>query len=218
MDYYALDLSLSELRRTLSVTAQEGYRHVKCQGLHGTYEDGLIWLKRPENLEKSTCVLFLGSSIGNFTRAEATDFLKGFSDVLGPNGRMIVGLDACQDKDKVFHGYNDKEGKTREFYLNGLAHANTLLGGKAFEIDKWDVDGTYDEVADRHRAFYVPATDTAADGVWVKAGEKILFEESYKYSRLQSTELWQSSGFVAREVFGNSIDNYRKLHIQFFLK
>ncbi|MCJ1469620.1 hypothetical protein MMC07_008255 [Pseudocyphellaria aurata] len=212
VDYYALDLSESELRRTLSIVAQEGYRHVKCQGLHGTYEDGLIWLKRPEILEKPSCVLFLGSTIGNFAPAEAAGFLKGFSDVLGPKGRMIVGLDACQERDKVCHAYNDKEGKTREFYLNGLAHANTLLGRKTFEVDKWDIVGTYDEVAGRHRAFYVPATDAAVDGVWVKAGEKILFEESYKYSRPQSTELWQTSGFVARAVFGNSIDDYH-LHV-----
>lgn len=127
---------------------------------------------------------------------------------------MIIGLDACQDRDKVYHGYNDKEGKTREFYLNGLAHLNSLLGKKGFEVGKWDVVATYDEAAGRHQAFYVPATDTMVDGVGVKAGEKILFEECYKYSRERSTELWQNSGFVAREVFGNSTDDYRKLHLQ----
>lgn len=214
VEYYALDLSLSELKRTLAATAQESYRHVRCQGLHGTYEDGLVWLKRPENRKNPSCVLFLGSSIGNFTHAEATDFLKGFSDVLGPNDTMVVGVDACQDKDKVYHGYNDKEGKTREFYLNGMTHINALLGKKGFEAGKWAIVGGYDEAAARHQAFYVPTTDTAIDRICVKAGEKILFEESYKYSRLQSTELWQNSGFVAREVFGNSTDNYRMLHLQ----
>lgn len=187
---------------------------MKFHGLHGTYDDGLVWLKRPENLAKQSCILFMGSSIGNFTHAEAADFLKSFSDVLGSNDTMIIGLDACQDRDKVYHGYNDKEGKTREFYLNGLAHLNTLLGKKVFEAGKWDVVTTYDEAAGRHQAFYVPATDTMVDGASVKAGEKILFEECYKYSQEKSTELWQNSGFVAREVFGNSTDDYRKLHLQ----
>lgn len=156
----------------------------------------------------------MGSSIGGLAHAEAPLFLKGFSDVLGANGLMIIGVDACQDKDKVYKAYHDKQGKTREFYLNGLAHANTLFGNDVFEVGKWDTVGAYDEAAGRHQAFYVPTTDTVVDGVCVKAGEKIFFEESYKYSRLQSTELWQSSGFVAREVFGNSTDNYRKLHLQ----
>ena len=187
---------------------------MKCQGLHGTYDDGLAWLKRPENLRKPSCVLFLGSSIGNFTPAAAADFLKGFSDVLGSNDSMIIGLDACQDKDKVYRAYNDQAGKTREFYLNGLAHANALLGKKVFELGKWDIVGEYDDAAGRHQAFYFPTTDTVVDGVCVKAGEKILFEEVYKYSRLQSTELWRKSGFVPGEVFGNSTDNYRKLDLQ----
>lgn len=187
---------------------------MKFQGLHGTYDDARVWLERPENLEKPSCVLFLGSTIGNFTRAEAAGFLKSFSDVLGSSGKMIVGLDACQDRDTVHHGYNDKEGKTREFYLNGLAHANALLGNNVFKVGEWDIIGGYDETAGRHQAFYVPTTDTVVDGVCVKAGEKVLFEECYKYSRLQSTDLWQNSGFVAGEVFGNSIDNYRKLYLQ----
>ena len=193
---------------------QEDFRHVKCQGLHGTFDDGLAWLKRPENLEKSSCVVFLGSSIGGFTQAEASGFLKGFSDLLGSNGTMIIGVDACQDKDKVYNAYHDEAGKTREFYLNGLAHANRLLGSNGFDLGVWDTVGAYDEAAGRHQAFYVPTADAKVDGVFVKAGEKILVEESYKYSRPQSTELWQSSGFVAREVFGNSTNDYRKLHLQ----
>ena len=209
-----MDLSLTELRRTLSIAAQDDYRHVKCQGLHGTYDDGLAWLKRPENLRKPSWVLFLGSSMGNFTHAEAAAFLKGFSDVLGSNDSMIIGLDACQDKDKVYRAYHDKAGKTREFYLNGLAHANALLGKKVFEPGKWDIVGEYDEAAGRHQAFYVPTTDTVVDGVCVKAGEKILFEKAYKYPRLQSMELWRKSGFVPGEVFGNSTDDYRKLDLQ----
>jgi uncharacterized SAM-dependent methyltransferase len=62
LDYYALDLSLKELRRTLEQLPQFG--HVKCHGLHGTYDDGLEWLKLPENQERPKCVMSLGSSIG----------------------------------------------------------------------------------------------------------------------------------------------------------
>ncbi len=38
---------------------------------------------------------------GNFDRGEAAEFLKGFSDVLGPGDTMLIGLDACNDPARV---------------------------------------------------------------------------------------------------------------------
>lgn len=63
IDYYALDLSLTELKRTLEQVPT--FQHVKCHGLHGTYDDGLDWLKLPENSFRPKCVMSLGSSIGS---------------------------------------------------------------------------------------------------------------------------------------------------------
>jgi uncharacterized SAM-dependent methyltransferase len=62
IDYYALDLSLKELKRTLEQVP--AFQHVRCHGLHGTYDDGLDWLKMPENSTRPRCVMSLGSSIG----------------------------------------------------------------------------------------------------------------------------------------------------------
>lgn len=62
IDYYALDLSLKELKRTLEQVPP--FKYVKCHGLHGTYDDGLDWLKRPEITGRPKCVMSLGSSIG----------------------------------------------------------------------------------------------------------------------------------------------------------
>lgn len=64
IDYYALDLSLKELHRTLEQVP--AFKHVRCHGLHGTYDDGLDWLKTPENIARPKCVMSLGSSIGQF--------------------------------------------------------------------------------------------------------------------------------------------------------
>lgn len=211
VQYYALDLSLSELSRTLSEIKHDDYKYVKCRGLHGTYNDGLAWLQRPENQSKSRVVIFLGSSLGNFTCTDAATFLKGFAKVLtNENDAMLIGLDACQNKERVYHGYNDSQGKTREFYLNGLTHANKLIGHEEFKGGLWNAVGEYDEIAGRHQAFYVHANDVVIDGVQIRGGEKIRFEESYKYSRSQSAKLWHASGLVTQKVFQNSRDDYRK--------
>lgn len=197
------------MERTLA--AVEGkYKHVRCHGLFGTYEDGLAWLKRPQNLEKPKCILWLGSSIGNLSRPEAADFLKDFSAILGNHDTMLIGVDACQDKDKVYHAYNDREGKTREFYFNGLKHANRLIGKNVFHREDWTVIGEFDEDAGRHHAFYSPVRDVMVEGTSIKAGEMIRFEESYKYSALQSSELWSHAGLMPRARFGNRTDQYRK--------
>ena len=156
VDYYALDLSLPELKRSLSAVGAEDYQHVKIRGLHGTYDDGLAWLKLSEHAGRPRLILSLGSSIGNFSRSDAASFLKRFSVVLGPDSKMLIGLDACQDSDRVYHGYNDREGKTREFYLNGLVHANMVIGKEAFRLEEWGVIGEYDKLEQRHQAFYTP--------------------------------------------------------------
>ena len=153
----------------------------------------------------------MGSSIGNFNRTEAADFLKGFSDVLRGQDSMLIGIDACQENDKVYHAYNDKQGTTHEFILNGLVHANKLMGKEVFRKDDWKVVGEYDEVAGRHQASYSPVREVLVEGTLIRVGEKIRVEESYKYSLLQSNELWQSAGLMVRARFGNRSDEYRKL-------
>ena len=209
IDYYALDLSSSELQRTLS--AVEGlYKHVQCRGLFGTYDDGLAWLHKPENMERSKCILWLGSSIGNLNRTEAAEFLRGFTSVLRGMDTMLIGIDACQNAHKVYHGYNDREGKTHEFVLNGLTHANRLLKKEAFRGKDWKVIGEYDAVAGRHQAFYSPIRDVEVDGTRIRAGERIRIEESYKYSAAQSTKLWQEAALMPRALFGNCSGEYSK--------
>ena len=209
IDYYALDLSRPELERTLSFLGND-FKHVHYHGLFGTYDDGLAWLKQQENIGKPKCILSMGSSIGNFNRSEVADFLKGFADILGPTDTMLVGLDACQDKNKIYHAYNDKEGKTHEFIINGLMHANKLMGKETFKKEDWEVIGEFDEHTSRHQAFYSPAREVLVEGTRIKARERIRVEESNKYSLPQSNEVWQLAGLMPKAIFGNNSNEYRK--------
>ena len=51
-----------------------------------------------------------GSSIGNFPRDEAAAFLRRIAASLGPRDNLLLGVDACQDAEKVYSAYNDSEG------------------------------------------------------------------------------------------------------------
>lgn len=62
IQYFALDLSLKELERTLAQVPD--FKYVSCHGLLGTYDDGREWLKHPSLTSRSKCIIHLGSSIG----------------------------------------------------------------------------------------------------------------------------------------------------------
>ncbi|KAL3427396.1 Ergothioneine biosynthesis protein 1-like protein 1 [Phlyctema vagabunda] len=208
IDYYALDLSLRELRRTLASVPE--FKHVKCHGLHGTYDDGLDWLKLPEHVSRPKCVMSLGSSIGNFHRHEAPAFLRSFADALQSSDSLLIGLDACSDPAKVYHAYNDNKGITHKFVLNGLVHANRILGEDAFNVDDWEIIGeyVYDKHAGRHQAFYSPIHDVKIRDIHIAAGERIQVEQSLKYSPSQANQLWEAAGLTEVNRWSASRDPY----------
>src|ERR1700761_5578571 len=70
------------------------------------------------------------------------------------------------------------------FILNGLLHANDILGERVFELDDWKVIGEYvfDSEGGRHQAFYSPLRDFRYRDIQFKAGERIQVEQSLKFS------------------------------------
>lgn len=213
VDYFALDLSYPELQRTFAEVETSKFKYVKFNGFHGTYDDGLAWLSRPEHQDRVNCVMSLGSSIGNFSRTEAAQFLASFSRALRPADLVIIGIDGTTDKNRIFTAYNDSQGVTEQFYRNGLDHANGVLGYKAFKQNDWAVLGEYVEEENKHLASYVALRDVEIDSVLIKEGERIPFEHAYKYTVEQSDSLWHDSALVPKAVYKDSTGNHSKLCI-----
>ncbi|QSZ34181.1 hypothetical protein DSL72_005770 [Monilinia vaccinii-corymbosi] len=228
VDYYALDLSLKELKRTLEQVPE--FKFVKCHGLHGTYDDGLEWLQLPENSSRPKCVLSMGSSIGlllepmlptfnlpragNFQRPNASLFLKSFAEVLSPSDMFLIAIDATSNPEKIYHAYNDEKGVTHRFILNGLAHANKILGENVFDVTDWKVIGeyVYDAQGGRHQAFYSPTRDITVQDVLIRAGERVKVEVSLKYSPKETARLFKDAGMREAQKWSASSDEYN-LHL-----
>lgn len=211
IDYFALDLSLPELHRTFAEVETSKFKHVKFNGFHGTYDDGLAWLSEPNHNDRVNCVLSLGSSIGNFTRSEAAQFLHSFSRTLRPADLVIIGIDGTTDKERIFHAYNDSKGTTEQFYRNGLDHANGVLGYRAFKQEEWAVIGEVVEADNKHQASYVALKDVEIDSVQIKAGERLPFEHAYKYTVENSDALWHDSALIPKAVYKDTSGNHSKL-------
>jgi L-histidine Nalpha-methyltransferase / hercynylcysteine S-oxide synthase len=212
VDYYALDVSEAELRRTLAAVPHGRFAHVKCYGLHGTYDDGLEWLKSAAVAARPKSVLSMGSSIGNFDKAAASRFLGAFAAALRTGDRLLIGIDACHDPAKVFHAYNDTDGVTHRFILNGLEHANQLLGSDEFDVGDWRVIGEYryDAEGGRHVAFVTPTRDVTIDGILVRKDEKIQIEESNKFSPDEANRLFLDAGLQQGVRWTNETGDYGK--------
>lgn len=153
----------------------------------------------------------MGSSIGNFNRASAATFLSGFSNLLAPSDFLLIGLDACKKPEKVFRAYNDSEGITRQFYENGLVHANRILGFEAFKADEWEILTGYDIHEACHQASYAPKVDVNINGIIIPKGEKLVFEEAWKYGRVERDRLWRDANLISQVEFGNATNDYREL-------
>jgi L-histidine Nalpha-methyltransferase / hercynylcysteine S-oxide synthase len=210
LTYYALDLDRKELVRSLQGLTPK-YTYVKFAGLHGTYDDGIKLLKRM-TMPKS--ILWLGSSIANMDREDSAAFLQQFP--MNPGDTWVIGIDRRNDAFKVWRAYNDSQGVTREFELNGLRNANKILGREEFKDGDWEYVGEYDAVKGRHEAWFFPVKDVKACGIDFKKGDRVLAERSYKYGKREVEELWEKSRVVEvgrwsdpEKAYGIAIDaNY----------
>jgi EasF-like predicted methyltransferase len=202
VDYYALDLDRKELERTLNEVKPGTFHHVRCHGLHGTYDDGLAWLQESAHASKPRVVMSMGSTLGSMTRAETAQFLQEFADALNYriNGAyktlplMVVGLDGCKDGEKVWQAYNDSGGANERFIRNILTHANRLLEQNVFQQEEWERRGCWNDRLGRHEQYLVPRKDIYVGDHCLKAGQKMFVVASHKYDDQEVEELWRSAG------------------------
>lgn len=154
----------------------------------------------PEALPKAPrCLFYPGSTLGNFTPAEARDFLVHAARLTGPGGQLLLGIDLHKDHDVLHAAYNDAAGVTAAFNLNLLNHLNRLLDG---EFDP----GAFRHVAGYHRGrrrieMYLESRHAqrvrcGGRTVQFRRGERILTEYSCKYTRHSFTRLAREAGLA----------------------
>jgi len=199
--YYALDLMRDELDKSLKKLLNR-YQYVTVKGLLGTYDDGMTVIKEWNN----KLVMWLGSSIGNYTREEAKLFLKKLrQEALNPDDQILIGFDGRNSSEKINLAYDDPSGLTAEFILNGLNHCNRLLGNQVFDQSKFSYHAFYNESLGRHEAYYRSLVDQRICeknySCLLRQGELIHIEYSYKFSDKEMEETLTGSGFNTSETY-----------------
>ncbi|MCG6553640.1 MAG: L-histidine N(alpha)-methyltransferase [Candidatus Magnetominusculus sp. LBB02] len=92
--------------------------------------------------DRPSALLFLGSTIGNFSASERLEFLKGVAKSMKPHDRLILAFDMVKDIDLLHAAYNDTKGVTAEFNKNALLVVNR------------EADGDFDPANFEHIAFF----------------------------------------------------------------
>jgi dimethylhistidine N-methyltransferase len=158
---------------------------------------------------------FPGSTIGNFTPPQASQFLAQVRRMLGSGSRMIVGVDLRKDKAVLDAAYNDAAGVTAAFNLNLLARINRELEGD-FDLDQFAHRAFYDEEQGRIEMHLVSQQDqtvtVSGRQFAFAAGETIHTENSYKYDIERFRSLAVSTGWSHRSVWTDS-DRLFSVHL-----
>ncbi|MGZ3441188.1 MAG: L-histidine N(alpha)-methyltransferase, partial [Polyangia bacterium] len=198
--YVPIDISRSMLEES-SRALLDAYPAVEIVAIAAEYRAGLRWLKR---MRDPKLVLWLGSNVGNFSRSDASRFLRGVRATMSPSDRLVMGVDLRKSRAVLEAAYDDAAGVTARFNLNLLQRINRELGGR-FDVDAFAHRARWNERQGRIEIQIVSklAQTVRIDGlrlsVAFKKGEAIYTESSYKYSFGEIERLARSAGLVVEQ-------------------
>lgn len=203
--YVAVDISVEFLRGALA-SLQRQHPLLEMVGVGMDFSAHLTLPAQAGDGER--LMFYPGSSIGNFTPADALRFLCHARQA-AQGGGLLIGVDLLKPAAVLEPAYDDALGVTAAFNRNLLLYINRLLGSD-FDVSQW-----------RHRAlFNTPGARIemhleAVQDVTVRwpgaqrhfrPGERIHTENSCKYSPPQFEALLHEAGFSRVEQWRDAQD------------
>ena len=193
--YVAVDISVDFLHDALKRVQREH----PLLDVVGLGQDFSSALDLADELIADRAVFFYpGSSIGNFTPAEALAFLKRVRAQAGGGG-LLIGVDLVKDATVLQAAYDDALGVTAAFNLNILRQLNRLIGSD-FQPEEWRHIGLYNAAESRIEMHLEARRDLRVQ--WpgaqraFRAGEWLHTENSCKYTVERFAALLQQAGFA----------------------
>jgi dimethylhistidine N-methyltransferase len=195
--YVPLDISADHLAAACQ-TLQAQHPQVPMLGICCDYS-GLDQLPSHPLLEGQILLGFYpGSSLGNFTPQEAQALLIQFAQLLGPGGKLLIGIDQPKAVARMEAAYNDAAGVSAAFAKNLLVRLNRDLGG-TFDPTAFHYQARWEEGQSRIAMALIsehPQTVDLAGRSWsFAAGEALISEYSVKYSAAAFTALAGTAGW-----------------------
>jgi len=144
--YYPIEISPAALAQCVKELGQ--LERVSVVGVERAYLEGLASVVAERRAGQRLLVLFLGSTIGNFDRGPAQQFLGALRRGLQPGDALLLGADLVKPLEQLLRAYDDSLGVTASFNLNLLARINRELGAD-FDPRAFEHIARYDEIERR---------------------------------------------------------------------
>ena len=181
--YQPIDVSSSILKESAEQLLNE-YPTLNLRGLVGTYDQALTNLTSASLSHRM--LIFLGSSLGNFTSVQCDQLMTQISESLATGDYFLLGVDLQKSRDILEPAYNDSQNITAAFNLNMLSHLNWRFQGN-FDLSLFSHQAIYNK-SDTQIEMYLhchqnhQVTLEALDfSVSFQSGESILTEISRKF-------------------------------------
>lgn len=181
---------------------REKFPDVEIRPIQGDFTEPYQWTGNQSLTNR--VVFFPGSTIGNFTPAQAEEFLRNQKKFAGNRGAMIVGVDLVKPLKRLESAYNDSQGVTADFNKNLLVRINNELGGN-FELDQFAHTAVFNEQESRIEMRLV---SQQAQSVKINRqefhfdeSEYIHTENSYKYTIESFTNLAKKAGLKSHKIW-----------------
>ncbi len=196
--YLPIDISRSALDSCVKIL--DAMDNVSIRPIEANYLEGVEAALTGRKTGEPALLLFLGSTIGNFNRTQATSFLAQIRKRMQPGDYLLLGADLVKPRAKLLRAYDDPIGVTAAFNLNLLARINRELDGH-FELSQFAHQARYNEPRSRIEMHLVSRIaqkiriDALGLTIPFSAGETIWTESSHKFRTEDVTRIGSRAGW-----------------------
>lgn len=201
--YSPIDISCEALRH-LEYNIHSDFPEISMNAMEGDYFEMLNKVAQLNHGPK--VILFLGSSIGNFSNTKAVLFMQKVGATMCADDHFVIGFDLVKDATKILNAYNDKEGVTSAFNMNLLSRFNSEMGAD-FVLEEFEHCAVYDPVKQAALSYLVSKKQQTVrfskfdTSISFDAWEPIHTETSHKYTMERIKQLADSAGFELEHCF-----------------
>lgn len=180
--YIPLDVSEGAIMKSSNFLIGK-YPSIKIHGLLADFMKHLVTLPG----EGNRLICFFGSTIGNFTRQQASLFMLNIRELMKPGDQLLLGLDMVKKIEVIEAAFNDKQGITALFNKN-ILHVINKYAQTNFESSLFEHISFYNEEKARIEMHLIAVEDMVIKSnyfpqeILLKKGETIHTENSHKFT------------------------------------
>ena len=203
--YVPVDVSKSAIENS----ARELCERYSDLQINGYVADFMHQLNLIPRKTQKRIICFFGSTIGNFSAADAELIIKNLADELEGDDSLLIGFDLVKPRHLLHAAYNDAAGITHAFNKNILNVVNQIIESD-FHPDDFDSHSFFNEDKLRNEMHLVANKNCTVcspflkEQLRLKMGDSFHTESSHKYSVSAIKKLTEPADLIIQNIFTDS--------------